>query len=266
MPDHVAPVWDPAQYTRYADERSRPFFDLAGRVRAEDPRVVVDLGCGPGGLTATLAGRWPHARVTGVDDSPQMIERAERHAGDRLTFLRADVAGWTPAEPPDVIVANALFQWIPGHHAVLTRLARSLAPGGWLAFQVPGNFGAPSHILLRELCRAARWRDRLAGTVRDDPVDNPAGYLGLLAAEGCAVDAWETTYLHVLPGEDPVLDWVKGTALRPVLTLLTDPGERDAFLAEYAAALRDAYPREPYGTVLPFRRIFAVARAAGRTP
>lgn len=263
MSRELAPVWDPAQYTRYAEERSRPFFDLMARVDAEDPRVVADLGCGPGGLTATLAERWPHAHIIGIDSSPQMIERAARHTGDRLTFAQADVAGWAPTEPPDVIVANALFQWIPGHHAILDRLARSLAPGGWLAVQVPGNFGAPSHVLLRELCRAPRWRDRLAGTVRDAPVDDPGGYLDLLAATGCAADAWETTYLHVLPGENPVLDWVTGTALRPVLTLLTDPGERAAFLADYAAALREAYPPRPYGTVLPFRRVFAVAHAAG---
>lgn len=267
MSREIAPVWDPAQYGRYADERSRPFFDLMGRVHAEEPRTVVDLGCGPGELTAWLARRWPSARVTGIDASPDMIERAAALAGDRLTFVHADVAGWTPDDAPDVIVANALFQWVPGHREILTRLAASLAPGGWLAFQVPGNFGAPSHVLLRELCRGPRWRDRLGDAVRDTPVDEPSGYLDLLAGAGLAVDAWETTYLHVLPGADPVLEWVKGTALRPMLTRLTDPAERQAFLAEYATALRAAYPRHPYGTVLPFRRIFTVAHTpadAGR--
>lgn len=263
MSREIVPVWDPAQYGRYADERSRPFFELTGRVRATNPATVVDLGCGPGDLTATLAERWPAADVTGVDSSPEMIDRARRLAGDRLAFVQADAATWAPETPPDVIVSNALFQWVPGHRAVLTRLAAALAPGGFLAFQVPGNFGAPSHALLRELCRTPRWRDRLADAVRDAPVDEPTGYLDLLARAGCAVDAWETTYLHLLPGEDAVLEWVKGTALRPVLTRLTDPGDREAFLTEYRAALREAYPPRPYGTVFPFRRLFAVAEAPG---
>jgi len=263
MSREIAPVWDPTQYGRYADERSRPFFELTGRIRATAPDTVVDLGCGPGDLTATLAERWPTARVTGVDNSPEMIARARRLAGDRLAFVQADAATWTPDTPPDVIVSNALFQWVPGHRDTLTRLAAALPSGGLLAFQVPGNFDAPSHVLLRELCRTPRWRDRLDDAVRDAPVDEPTGYLDLLTRAGCAVDAWETTYLHLLPGEDAVLEWVKGTALRPVLTRLTDPADRDAFIAEYRAALREAYPPRPYGTVFPFRRIFAVAQAPG---
>ncbi|HEY3687216.1 MAG TPA: trans-aconitate 2-methyltransferase [Streptosporangiaceae bacterium] len=263
MSRETVPVWDPAQYTRYADERSRPFHELTGRIRATDPATVVDLGCGPGDLTATLADRWPRAQVTGVDSSPDMIARAAALTRDRLAFAQADAATWAPSAPPDVITANALFQWIPGHDAILTRLAGALAPGGTLAFQVPGNFGAPSHVLLREICRAPRWRDRLGDTVRDAPVDTPSGYLDLLAGADRTVDAWETTYLHLLHGTDAVLEWVKGTALRPMLTRLADAADRDAFVGEYAAALRDAYPQRSYGTVFPFRRVFVVATAAG---
>ncbi|MFD8530899.1 trans-aconitate 2-methyltransferase [Streptosporangium canum] len=249
-------MWDPEIYGRYADERSRPFFDLVARISAERPGRVVDAGCGSGELTAELARRWPDADVHGFDSSPAMIGKAP--AGDRLTFSVDDVTRWSPERPVDVIVSNAVLQWVPGHRELLSRWTGVLAPGGWLAFQVPGNFDAPSHALVRELCRT-RWRDRLGDLVREPPVDDPAGYLDRLTALGCRVDAWETTYLHVLPGDDAVLTWITGTALRPMLDRL-DPDERDAFLGDCAALLNEAYPRRPYGTVFPFRRIFVVAQ------
>lgn len=249
-------MWDPEIYGRYADERSRPFFDLVARISAERPGRVVDAGCGSGELTAELARRWPDADVHGFDSSPAMIGKAP--AGDRLTFSVDDVTRWRPGRPVDVIVSNAVLQWVPGHRELLSRWTGVLAPGGWLAFQVPGNFDAPSHALVRELCRT-RWRDRLGDLVREPPVDDPAGYLDRLTALGCRVDAWETTYLHVLPGDDAVLTWITGTALRPVLDRL-GPDERDAFLGDCAALLNEAYPRRPYGTVFPFRRIFVVAQ------
>jgi trans-aconitate 2-methyltransferase len=252
-------VWDPAQYGVYGDERARPFTELVGRLGPIEPRHVVDLGCGSGELTATLAGRWPRAVVRALDSSPEMIAAARAHAiPGRLSFDVADVADWRPDGPVDLIVSNAVLQWVPGHLDLLPRWVDALAPGGRLAFQVPGNFDAPSHVLLRELCRSPRWRDRLAGTVRDDPVLDPAGYLDRLARRGCAVDAWETTYMQVLSGDDPVLEWVKGTALRPVLSALP-PDEAGEFLAAYRDRLRDAYPRRPYGTVFPFRRVFVIA-------
>ncbi|MEV4180857.1 trans-aconitate 2-methyltransferase [Streptosporangium canum] len=249
-------MWDPVIYGRYADERSRPFFDLVARISAERPGRVVDAGCGNGELTAELARRWPDADVHGFDSSPAMIGKAP--AGDRLTFSVDDVTRWRPERPVDVIVSNAVLQWVPEHRELLSRWTGALAPGGWLAFQVPGNFDAPSHALVRELCRT-RWRDRLGDLVREPPVDDPAGYLDRLTALGCRVDAWETTYLHVLPGDDAVLTWITGTALRPMLDRL-DPDERDAFLGDCAALLNEAYPRRPYGTVFPFRRIFVVAQ------
>ncbi|MGV9778424.1 trans-aconitate 2-methyltransferase [Streptosporangium sp. NPDC003464] len=243
-------------YGRYADERARPFFDLVARISAERPGYVVDAGCGSGELTAELARRWPEADVHGFDSSPAMI--GEAPAGGRLTFSVGDVTRWRPERPVDVIVSNAVLQWVPEHRELLPRWVGALAPEGWLAFQVPGNFDAPSHALVRELCRT-RWRDRLGDLARESPVDGPAGYLDLLAARGCRVDAWETTYLHVLPGENAVLRWIAGTALRPMLDRL-DPGEADAFLGDCAALLEEAYPRRPYGTVFPFRRIFVVAQ------
>ncbi|MGQ4485745.1 trans-aconitate 2-methyltransferase [Streptomyces sp. SAS_281] len=269
----TAPFWDPQQYLRHADHRTRPFHDLLARVPdppdspgdAPAPRIA-DLGCGAGNVTALLAGRWPHARITGYDNSPQMLERARAHATELLDFAEADAAVWTPSEPYGLIVSNALLQWVPGHAARLPLWLDALLPGGTLALQVPGNFDQPSHVLMRELAESPRWRPRLGGLLRHaDAVLSPAGYLDALTGPGTTADVWETTYLHLLPGDDPVLDWVKGTGLRPVLTALADDEEaRDAFLADYRDRLRTAYPRGPHGTVLPFRRIFALAHREPR--
>lgn len=262
MSRQAAAVWDPVQYGAFGDERARPFAELTARLgeTGADPARIADLGCGTGELTATLAARWPHAAIEALDSSPEMIARAREHEiPGRLRFRVADAATWRPEQPVDLIVSNAVLQWIPGHTDLLPRWAGALAPGGRLAFQVPGNFDAPSHVLLRELGRSARWRRKLGALQDDAPVLDAAGYLDLLTRRGYAVDAWETTYTQVLHGDDPVLEWVKGTTLRPVLTAL-DPGETDDFLTAYGEALRQAYPAAPYGTVFPFRRIFVIAR------
>lgn len=253
-------MWDPATYRTYATERARPFYELLARVDVDDPRYVVDLGCGPGERTADLAARWPGAVVEGIDDSEQMIAEARRtQAADRVRFSVGDLATWEPDRPVDVIFSNAALHWVPGHQRLLPRWVDALAPGGRLAFGTPGNFDAPSHAILRELCASSRWRERLAARVRHDVISTPAEYLDLLSGLGYQVDAWETTYLQVLPGDDPVLGWLKGTTLRPVLDALPDEAERKDFLADLAARLREAYPRRAYGTVFPFRRIFVVA-------
>jgi len=252
-------VWDPAQYGIFGDERARPFAELVGRIGGVEPRHVVDLGCGSGELTATLAARWPGAVVEAFDSSPEMIAAARAHAiPGRLNFTVGDVAGWQPAGPVDVIVSNAVLHWVPQHPELLPRWVDALAPGGRLAFQVPGNFDAPSHTLLRDLCRSPRWNDELGTIGRADSVLTPEEYLDLLARHGCAVDAWETTYAQVLHGDDPVLEWVKGTALRPVLAALGDAEARE-FLGSYRTLLREAYPPAAHGTVFPFRRVFVIA-------
>ena len=256
--------WDPEQYLRFADERSRPFRELLARVGARHPRVVADLGCGPATLTRELAQRWPDADIEGVDDSPEMIERARAEGGDAVRLTLADLRDWSPKEPLDVLVSNATLQWVPRHVDLLDRFAGFLAPDGWLAVQVPGNFGEPSHAALRQLAATGPWRDRLSG-VRWPDVEEPATYLARLAQLGLRVDAWETTYQQVLPGEDAVLEWMRGTGLRPVLAALTDAQERAAFESAYARRLREAYPAQEFGTVLPYRRIFVVAtRGPGR--
>lgn len=248
--------WDPEQYGRYADERSRPFLDLVGRIGAPAPRHVLDLGCGSGALTALLAERWPSATVEGIDSSPEMIAAAP--SGSRLAFRvgtveDADVSG------ADVIVSNATLQWVPTHRDLLRRWAAGLPAGGWLAFQVPGNFGSPSHELMRALASSPRWAPRLDGVLRhDDAVASPESYAALLLDAGLTVDVWETTYLHVLSGPDPVLQWVRGTGLRPIMAALS-AAEFAEFSDAYAAQLRTAYPPTEHGTLFPFRRIFAVA-------
>jgi trans-aconitate 2-methyltransferase len=261
-------MWNPATYLQFATERARPFFDLLTRVQAESPDYVVDLGCGPGNLTAVLAARWPAAHVLGVDNSAAMIETARAEAAGsgqpgqparRLAFVQADIRDWRPGQPVDVLTCNAVLQWVPGHLRLLTTWASWLAPGGWLAFQLPGNFDQPSHTIMRELAASARWQPLLRGVQLNRQAGEPASYLGVLVAAGCEVDAWETTYLHVLPGDDAVLDWYKGSGLRPVLAALTQEQGAE-FSAEYGERLRAAYPPAAHGTVLPFRRVFVVAR------
>lgn len=250
-------MWDPAQYLRFGDDRSRPFFDLVARVGAAAPSSVIDLGCGPGTLTATLLERWPDAHVVGVDSSPAMIEAAAPLAGAHLEFVLGDVASWTPPGPVDVVVTNALLQWVPGHEQLLGAIAGWLRPDGWLAVQVPGNFTSPSHVAIADLAASPHWRDRIGDRVQRAASLDPVRYATLLLDAGLEVDAWETTYVHVLQGEDPVLEWVRGTALRPILSTLPQP-EAEEFCAELAGILRAAYPPTAHGTPFPFRRVFAV--------
>jgi len=196
--------WDPRQYAAYADERGRPFFELVARVDVDEPALVVDLGCGPDGLTATLLQRWPDAGVVGVDSSVDMIEAAAEHeVPGRLSFVHADIASWRPPGQVDVVVANAVLQWVPAHLELLPRIASWLRPGGALAFQVPDNFDQPSHTLLRDLRTSARWREALgADTDRSAEVERPETYLETLVGLGVRADVWQTTYMHVLNGED----------------------------------------------------------------
>jgi len=248
--------WDPQQYGRFADERARPFLDLVNRIGASAPRRVVDLGCGSGELTARLAERWPDAVVEGIDSSAEMVAAAT--PGARLTFRVGQIESWTPPPDADVVVSNAALHWVPTHHDLVSRWAAALPIGGWLAFQVPGNFGSFSHTLMRSLAESRRWASSLMGILpRDEVVGTPEQYAGSLLGSGLTADVWETTYLHVLRGPDPVLEWLRGTALRPVMAAL--PADSYAlFEQELAAQLRAAYPQTQYGTLFPFRRIFAV--------
>jgi trans-aconitate 2-methyltransferase len=251
-------TWDPERYLTYADERGRPFVELLARVGAADPAAVVDLGCGPGNLTAHLVERWPAARVVGIDSSAEMIEQA-RATTPAVEFHVADLRDWAASsDPVDVLVSNATLQWVPGHLDLLPDLVARVAPGGWLAFQVPGNFDEPSHTIRAELADEAPYAAHAAGVATPGSHD-PVVYLEALQRIGCAVDAWETTYLHVLEGEDPVFTWVSGTGARPTLQAL--PAElRPAFEEEFKRRLRAAYPPRDGRVVLPFRRVFVVGQ------
>jgi trans-aconitate 2-methyltransferase len=264
--DHIAalspnnlpgmPRWDPEQYSTFADHRIRPALDLLNRIPLIDPETVWDLGCGTGSITRLLRDRWPGADVTGLDSSPEMLEQARNLPV--ITWVLGSIEDWTPPQPAGVIYANASLHWVPNHDALFPRLAGYLAPGGVLAVQMPRNFDLPSHTLLYETAAEPSWADRVGHLPTASPIAGPARYHDLLAPHCEAVDVWETTYLQVLTGSDPVAAWTRGTAARPYLDALGADGE--AFMADYAARLRDAYPPSPDGTtIFPMRRVFAVA-------
>lgn len=251
-----ATTWDPKLYLAFDDHRSRPFRDLLARVGAEAPRRVVDMGCGPGHLTGLLAARWRDAAITAFDSSADMVAAARARGIDAE---RADVADWMPSAETDVVITNAVLQWVPNHTQLLPRWLAALPKGAWFAMQVPGNFRSPSHVLLHELASEPKWAARLS--LRDTAaVAEPAEYAELLSGCAADVDVWETSYHQRLTGDDPVLTWISGTALRPVRTALDDASYGE-FIAELAPRLRAAYPVATDGsTWFPFRRIFAVAR------
>ena len=252
-------MWNPAVYLAYADHRARPFYDLLARVGAPAPRRIADLGCGPGNLTADLATRWPEAVIEAWDSSAEMVAAARERGVDARV---GDVRDWAPASDTDVVISNATLHWVPEHPDLLVRWAAQLGAGAWIAVQVPGNFDAPSHTAVQELAHRPQWAELLRHLPFDAPevVRTPVGYAGLLSDAGCAVDAWETTYVHDLTGEDPVLEWIHGTALRPVRSRLSDE-QWQRFRDELAPVLAAAYPRRADGTTFfLFRRIFVVAR------
>jgi trans-aconitate 2-methyltransferase len=256
-------VWNPDVYLAFADHRGRPFYDLLARVGAQTPRRVVDLGCGPGNLTATLAQRWPDAALEALDSSPEMVAAAKARGIDAEVV---DAGDWSPRPDTDVLVSNAVLQWIPNHRELLQRWVAALPEGAWLAFQVPGNFDSPSHRAVREVARREPFADALADFAfrEGKVVEDPAGYAALLTAEGCAVDAWETTYLHQLSGPTPVLDWITGTALTDVRARLTDDAW-EQYRQQIIPVLAQAYPPQPDGTTFfPFRRIFVVAQVPAK--
>jgi len=250
--------WDPAQYLKFGDYRLRPAVDLLNRIDAENPSEVYDLGCGAGNVTRLLRARWPDAHITGVDSSDAMLAKAAAAAPD-VVWQQADLAGWSPPGQADVIYSNAALHWLPDHPQMLVRLVRALRPGGTLAVQMPRNFQAPSHTLIAEAALAGPWRKTLQPLLRPAPVAEPAFYFDLLSPHTSTLDMWETEYLHILEGDDPVKEWTKGSWLSPLLDALQEP-ERSQFERRYADLVGVAYPRRPDGrTLLPFRRLFLIA-------
>lgn len=255
-------AWDPAVYSSFAQPRLRPALDLLTRIETESPGRIADLGCGTGNVTRLLAARWPMARVTGVDSSPEMLAAAKAGGGG-VSYVLADMGTWRAEEPVNVLFSNAALHWLGGHGSLFPRLLAMVAPGGVLAVQMPHNHYAASHSLMAEAAEAGPWRELLAPLAARFPVFEPSFYYDLLSPLAASLDIWETEYLHVLEGVNPVVDWTMGTALRPLLAALEGHGDwRDAFLADYGRRIASAYVPRPDGkTLLPFRRLFLVAKA-----
>ena len=252
--------WNPQQYHRYADERLRPAADLVARIPLEAPAAVYDLGCGSGKAAPLLAARWPTARITGVDSSPAMLAAA-REALPGFTFIEGDLSSWSPPAPADLLFSNAALHWLDDHSRLFPRLMARLKPGGMLAVQMPHNHDQPSHQAMLAAAEAGPWRTRLRPLLRPSPVAEPAVYYDLLRPLAARLDIWETTYLHELAGENPVAEWTKGTALKPLLDAL-EGDQRREFEAAYRARVAEAYPPAASGrTLFPFRRLFVIAEA-----
>jgi trans-aconitate 2-methyltransferase len=250
--------WDPQTYLKFDAERTRPAKELLDRIGIQAPARAMDLGCGPGNSTALLAARWPDAALEGLDNSADMLAKAEA-SGVRARFCQGDIAGWAPATPYDVIYSNAAFHWVPDHDALLARLVSSLAPGGVLAFQVPRQFDAPCHRMLVDLAGEPRWRERLKGARENFTIHPAEDYFLMLEPQTTHLDIWETIYIQALNGDDAVYHWMSGTGARPYIQALHGE-EQTAFVAEYKARLAAAYPVHASGkTLFPFRRLFVVA-------
>jgi trans-aconitate 2-methyltransferase len=249
--------WSPQQYLKFSQPRLRPGLDLLSRISLPEPKRIYDLGCGAGNVTAALVARWPDADIVGVDSSSQMLANAAKTL-PQVRWLQQRLDEWHAEPAADLIYSNAALHWLPDHQHLFVQLLSSLAADGVLAVQMPRNFGAPSHTLIVETALSAPWRERLEPLIAPPPVAAPAVYYSLLAPFARSLDIWETEYLQVLSGEDPVKEWTKGTALIPWLERLT-PAEQVQFESDYARRLRSAYPRREDGTTLfAFKRLFII--------
>jgi trans-aconitate 2-methyltransferase len=258
--------WDPGQYLKFDQQRTRPALDLMARVpaapagRSGNQLRITDLGCGPGTVTRLLHDRWPGAWLTGVDGSGEMLSAARRAEGlDRVEWHEADITKWAPVDPQHLIFSNAVFHWLDRHDVILPRLMGALGAGGILAVQMAANHGAPSHQAIFDLAESKPWADTLAPLVRRDPVARPEFYYELLGGLASQVDIWSTEYLYLLEGDNPVVEWVKGSILKPFLDML-DAEQQAELLADYSQTIAAAYPPQPDGrTLYRFRRFFLYA-------
>jgi trans-aconitate 2-methyltransferase len=252
--------WNAGQYLKFEDERTRPSMDLLRRVSLEEASDCLDIGCGPGNSTELIARRYPAAHVVGLDNSPDMLAKARaRLPGPR--FEEADIASWETAHRYDLIFANAVLQWLPGHPALLKRLVSFLKDGGCLAVQMPNNLNEPSHRLMAQVAQDGPWADKLSAAARArETIGSFEDYYAWLQQAGCSVDIWQTTYVHPLDGAAAIVEWFKSTGLKPYIDPLA-PDERSDYLRRYESAIAEAYPAQPDGKVLlRFPRLFFVAR------
>lgn len=256
------PSWRPDQYLLFEEERTRPCRDLVAHICVDSVRAVIDLGCGPGNSTAVLAERWPHARITGLDSSVEMLDRA-RQSNSRHEWLHSDIAEWTTGvnDEYDVVFSNAALHWVRDHPTVFPRIFERVAAGGVLAIQVPANINEPAHRVMRDLASSREWRDRFPATgVREWFVHDAAFYYDVFASVARSVNLWQTTYIHVLPDVASIAEWYRATGLRPFLDALQSVSDRERFIKDYTDALRSEYrPRQDGRILFPFRRLFVIA-------
>jgi trans-aconitate 2-methyltransferase len=253
--------WDPTQYLAFGSERLQPALDLLARIPLEAPERIVDLGCGAGNVTRALKARWPDAEITGIDGSKEMLERA-REEGPDIAWVEADLNRWQSDEKLDLIYSNAALHWLDNHAELFPRLMGQLAPGGYLAVQMPRNWHAPSHTLITETVVDGPWRETLELLLRPGPSAVPEVYYDILARASGSLAIWETEYCQVLEGENPVAEFVKGSQLKRFLDALDEP-ERGEFEDAYRSRILAAYPKQKDGkTLFPFRRLFILAGVA----
>lgn len=261
-------TWNPDQYLRFSDQRRRPAIDLLAQVDLAAPKLIYDLGCGPGNVTHLLKQRWPEARVIGVDSSPEMLNKA-RATDASIEWIEADLAQWRPDAKADLVFSNATLQWIDHHQTLLPAIAAMVADDGMLALQLPRNQQSPTHVGMIEAIKAGPWAAKLQVFLErplwvERPWNRSQGvphwYWDSLRQSGFVADIWETEYLHVLAGDNAVVEWLKGSSLKPLLDALDDPW-RGEFLADFTRRMAAAYPqREDGATLMPFKRLFIIAK------
>jgi trans-aconitate 2-methyltransferase len=253
-------AWNPTLYLQFGDERTRPAIDLVGRIAVANPKRIIDLGCGPGNSTAVLKHRWLHADVIGLDNSPEMIAAATK-ADPTGKWLLGDAGTWTASEPVDVVFSNATHHWIPNHATVIPHLFRQLAPGGALAIQMPAHFDSPIHKLIAMVADRPGWKGNPTAGKNAFTVERPEVYYDLLAPQASSLDIWVTEYQHTMPNSTAILNWVRGTGLRPTLAECADDTERKEFERQLLIEIEQNFPKRIDGKVLfPFRRVFVVAK------
>jgi len=255
--------WDSKQYLKFTDHRLRPAQDLINRINIEQPESICDLGCGPGNVTRLLAGRWPGAAITGIDSSPEMLSKAGEETTD-INWVKGDIGTWAPNFAPHMIFSNAALHWLDDHQVLFPKLVSFLNPGGVLAVQMPRNHGAASHTLRDDVAAEGPWADLLAGLAQKAPVAEADFYYDLLAPQSRSIDIWESEYAQILEGDNPVLEWVRSTALKPYLDAFdraAKPDWKESFIDQYAQRLNKAYPKRRDGrTLFAFKRLFMVCK------
>ena len=252
-------TWDPAQYLSFGGHRIRPAIDLLSAVPMEAPKTILDLGCGTGNITEFMQARWPEAKIVGLDNSADMLAKAQDAHPD-ITWIEAEIGNWSPEAPFDLVYSNAVLHWVPDHGALFPDILKWVTPNGYVAIQMPRNFEARSHTTVYETIRNGDWCTRLEPMIRDEPTSPPTFYYDLLKPLAQSLDLWETEYQQILEGENPVPEYVKGTWLKPFLDALKEP-EKSAFEADYKKNVLLHYPPQSDGkTLFPFRRLFIVAQ------